>query len=181
MTIHGQIAGAAFTDEVRNNLIKIISGKISGSTLKPFEGDEAYTITQGKASGLLTGGNLSLLSAIVGTPHLDSFKNKIVFIEDVGEKPYRMDRMLTQLIHGSDLCKANGIIIGQCADCEKDADDKSWTLREVLEDRLKPLNIPTCYGLPFGHVDQNMAMPLLINVSIDATKITMTYEEEAVE
>ena len=180
VTIHGQIAGAEFTPEVAANLKSVIFGNLSGKTIAPKKEDTHYTIRSGIASGELTGGNLSLLSAIAGTPYLDSFRNKIVFIEDIGEKPYRVDRMLTQLIQATDLDKASGIALGVFEDCEMDEGDKSWTLRQVLEDRLGQLGIPVCYGLPFGHVDQNMTMPLLVRVTLDADEVSMTYEEEAV-
>ncbi len=180
MTIHGQIAGDEFTNEVMDNMKAVITGNLTGRTIRPMDDNDHYTIRGGQAKGQLTGGNLSLLSALAGTPYLDSFKNKVVFIEDLGEKPYRVDRMLTQLIQASDLSKARAIILGVFADCEKDEDDKSWTLREVLEDRLQPLGMPVCYGIPFGHVEQNLAMPTLLEVSIDADRISLTYEEEAV-
>ena len=180
VTIHGQLAGAKFTPAVTENLKALLFGYLNGKTIAPEKSSEYYTIYPGRVSGLLTGGNLSLLSALAGTPYIDTFKNKIVFIEDVGEKPYRVDRMLTQLLQATDLAKASGIALGVFADCEKEEDDKSWTLREVLQDRLGDLGIPVCYGLPFGHVDQNMAMPLLVRMTLDANAISMTYEEEAV-
>ncbi len=179
-TLHAQVAGAAFNEYVKNQLQAILKGQIKGQIIQPKESDVAFTINAGKVSGPLTGGNLSLLAAMAGTPYLDRFKNKIVFIEDVGEKPYRIDRMLTQLIQASDLSKAKGILLGNFADCEKDEKDNSWTLKEVLYDRLQPLNIPTCYGIPFGHVDDNFAMPMLTKVTMDADAITMTYDEEFV-
>ena len=181
VTIHGQVAGANFTSNVLTNLESILFGNITGKTIQPFKGALHYTITGGKASGKLTGGNLSLLSAAAGTPYIDSFKNKIVFIEDIGEKPYRIDRMLTQLIQSTDLSKANGIILGEFADCENDESDlKSFNLKQTLIDCLKPLSIPTCYGIPFGHVDQNLALPMLIEATMDADNITLRYDEEAV-
>lgn len=180
VSIHGQVGGAEFTPAVADNLQKVCFGGLEGFTMGTLGCDDPYTIVKGKATGRLTGGNLSLLAALVGTPYLDSFKGKLVFIEDVGEPPYRVDRMLTQLIHGTDLRKACGIILGQWADCEKKEGSDSFSFREVLMDRLKPLNIPCCYGMSFGHVDQNLAMPLLIKATFDAGERTLTFLEEAV-
>jgi len=179
-SVHGQVAGATFTDEVMANMRDTISGNLSNKVIRPSATEESYTIFEGRAKGHLTGGNLSLLASMAGTPFLDSFKNKIVFIEDIGEKPYRIDRMLTQLIQSTDLKKAAGIALGNFADCEKDDDDKSWTLKEVLFDRLRSLEIPTCYGFPFGHVKRNLVMPMHCKVELDASSIQLTYKEEVV-
>ena len=181
VTVHGQVAGDVMTPEVKENMGKVVFGKLSGEIIKPLPDSEQYTIIKGKVSGQLTGGNLSLLSAAAGTPYLDSFKNKIVFIEDLGERPYRIDRMLTQLIQATDLSKAKGIALGAFADCEySDPNNKAFSLKETLIDQLKPLGIPVCYGIPFGHVDRNLAMPLMINATLDSDQITLQYNEEAV-
>lgn len=179
VSVHGQISGSEFTEAVEKNLRQICFGGLTDVELRPIAGDMPYTIQPGQATGRLTGGNLSLLSSMVGTPYLDSFKDKLVFIEDVGERPYRVDRMLTQLIQGTDLCQANGIILGQWADCEKKEGTDSFSLREVLTERLAPLQIPCSYGLPFGHVDENLAMPLLVKARFDATRHTITFLEDA--
>lgn len=182
ISIHGQVSGAQFSESIWTNLDKVVSGNLSQTIIQSKNPEIGFTIAGGSVTGRLTGGNLSLLSALAGTPYLDSFANKVVFIEDVGEKPYSVDRMLTQLLQATDLSKANGIALGQWADCENDEDDhKSWTLRQVLEDRLKPLGIPVCFGLPFGHVKENMAMPMLLKVKLDANSRTIEYLEEAVD
>jgi muramoyltetrapeptide carboxypeptidase len=182
VTIHGQVAGAEFSKPIWSNLNDVLTGNLTGKVIRSAIPDAGYTINRGTATGQLTGGNLSLLAAMAGTGYLDSFANKIVFIEDIEEKPYSVDRMLTQLLQATDIHKAKGIALGQWADCENNADDKkSWSLRQVIEDRLKPLGIPTCFGLPFGHVDENMAMPLLIEVKLNAEDLTIEYLEEAVE
>ena len=120
---------------------------------------------------------------MIGTPYQIDLKNKIVMIEDVGEEPYRIDRMLTQLIATGELTKAAGIAIGVNKDCdksEKSTAPNSFTLREVIEDRIKPLNIPAVHGLSFGHIDNNSTFPIGIKAELDATNMTVKLLERSV-
>ena len=141
---------------------------------------ERYTVTQGKATGKLVGGSLTLINALIGTPHEIDFTDKIVFIEDVEESPYRIDRMLTQLIEGATFKKAAGMMIGVCKGCDKPPKPESFTLKEVILDRLEPLKIPTAYGMSFGHVANNFTIPIGIEATFDADKMTLELLEKAV-
>ncbi|AIY13626.1 S66 peptidase family protein [Cellulophaga baltica] len=141
---------------------------------------DRYTITTGKATGTLVGGSLTLINALIGTPHEIDFTDAIVFIEDVEEAPYRIDRMLTQLIQSATFKHAAGIMVGVCNGCDKPAASGSFTLREVILDRLKPLNIPAAYGMSFGHVKNNMTLPIGIKATFDADKMTLKLQEKAV-
>ena len=134
----------------------------------------------GKAKGILVGGNLSLLAAMAGTPWSLDATDKLVFLEDVGESPYRIDRMLTQLRQSANLDRAKGIILGEFVDCEADPEDNSLSLRETLEDRLKELGLPTISGLPFGHGEANCALPVGIMAELDADIGRLTFLESAV-
>ncbi|WP_158976032.1 LD-carboxypeptidase [Cellulophaga sp. L1A9] len=141
---------------------------------------DRYNITSGKATGKLVGGSLTLIIALIGTPQEIDFTNAIVFIEDVEEAPYRIDRMLTQLIEGATFKNAAAIMIGVCNGCDKPAASGSFTLKEVILDRLKPLNIPAAYGMSFGHVKNNFTLPIGINATFDADKMTVKLLEKAV-
>ncbi|GLR15421.1 S66 peptidase family protein [Portibacter lacus] len=141
-------------------------------TIEPFypvdtSYDDVKSIIPGQATGIAVGGNLSLIAAMVGTPYEIKFKDKIVFIEDVGEEPYRIDRMLTQVVESSDIARARGIVLGQFSGCNPDNPERSLSLMQVLEDRLKSLNIPCVYGLNFGHVAHNFTIPIGANVNVD--------------
>jgi len=142
---------------------------------------DRYVITSGKAEGQLCGGSLTLINALIGTPHEIDFTNKIVCIEDVEEAPYRIDRMLTQLIEGKTLKSASGIIFGVCAGCNDSSNPNSFNLKEVLIDRIKPLGIPAVYGMGFGHVKQNFTFPIGINASIDTYTLEITLLERTVK
>ena len=100
-----------------------------------------YTITGGKAQGELIGGNLSVLASMAGSKFEPDFENKIAFIEEVEEKTYRADRMLTQLVQATNLKYANGIVLGVFYKCNIN-DEPTLTLRQAITDILKPLNIP---------------------------------------
>src|SRR6185436_16026993 len=101
---------------------------------------------KGLARGQLIGGNLSLLCSLIGTPWLPDFRGRILFLEDVGEQPYRFDRMLTHLLNAGLLQQVAGIAVGLNADCEdpKASTSKEYrqTVEDVLHDRLLPLRVP---------------------------------------
>ncbi|MFI2743758.1 LD-carboxypeptidase [Zhouia sp. PK063] len=140
-----------------------------------------YTITPGKATGKLAGGNLVLLTSLMGTDFEVDCKDKIIFIEEIEERTYRIDRMLTQLISSGQLQKAAGIALGIFEGCNTGTNDKnSFTLKEVIIDRIKPLGIPAAYGLSIGHIAANCTLPIGVKATFDADAKTITLLEEAV-
>ncbi len=138
------------------------------------------TITPGKATGRLLGGNLTVLSAIVGSPYLPNFKGAILFLEDIGENIYRLDRLLTQLKLAGILQDLAGFIFGQCDRCLPDGDYASLTLEEVVWEHIQPLGIPAWYGAQIGHLENIVTLPLGTVVEIEATAGTIQMLEPAV-
>jgi len=138
------------------------------------------TITPGVATGPLVGGNLSVLSALVGTPYAARMRGAIAFLEDVDEAPYRINRMLTQLVESDELTHAAGVMFGICSRCRVRDDGPTLTLEETLRDRFEPLHIPAATGLSFGHASFNFTLPLGIRARFDATERTLTLLEPAV-
>lgn len=140
------------------------------------------TITSGKAKGKITGGNLTIISSLMGTPYEIDTKDKILLIEDVGEAPYRIDRMLTQLRLAGKLQQAKGIIVGKCHGCEPDDSRGTWDydLSQVIEEIIKPLDIPCYYGLMFGHTKDQLTLPMGLNAEMDADAMILTINESAV-
>ena len=137
-------------------------------------------ITKGKCRGKLIGGNLSLLAAMAGTPFaLRNTKGKILFIEDVGEQPYRIDRMLTQLLQSVDFKQLAGIALGIFEDCNP-KDTNSQSLLDVLKDRLGNFGIPVIYGLSFGHIRDQFTLPVGIEAELDTENSAMTFLETGV-
>lgn len=188
VTFHGPVAASEFPENTLRHfrsvlMDPVIGYKVSIPDKADLPADELYqpfVLTPGRATGKLSGGNLTLLAALVGTPFAPSYKDKIVFMEDVGEQPYRIDRMLTQMLQGSDLDKAAGIALGVFAECRPKGDAPSLTLAETLRDRLGSLGIPVLYGLPFGHVAHQMTFPYGIEAALDATEGSLILAEVAV-
>jgi muramoyltetrapeptide carboxypeptidase len=117
-------------------------------------------ISPGEAIGTLIGGNLSLIAATLGTPYEIDTRGKILFLEDVGEAPYRIDRMLTQLKLAGKLDEAAGIALDVFAGCQEEADESSFSVEEVLYDRLGNLQKPVLYKLYFGHTPLKATLPI---------------------
>lgn len=139
------------------------------------------TLYPGKARGRLVGGNLSVLAALVGSRYLPDWKNKILFIEDVGEDIYRVDRMLNHLKLAGILEQISGFIFGQCSFCTKgEGNEPSLTLSQVLIDQIQPLKIPAWYGSMIGHIRDQFTVPLGVEVEIDSQQGTILMLESAV-
>ena len=138
------------------------------------------TITPGTARGKLIGGNLSVLSAIIGSPYVPDFTGHILFIEDVGENIYRIDRMITHLKVAGILDKLSGFIFGECTNCLPNGDYASLTLEQVLNDHIKPLGIPAWIGAQIGHIEPILTFPMGIEVEINANLGTINYLEAGV-
>lgn len=134
----------------------------------------------GQARGRLLGGNLSLIAAMAGTGYLPPAKDALVFLEDVGEAPYRIDRMITQLKQAWALGEASGIALGVFAGCEKKADADSLTLATTLSEQIGPLGTPAAYALPFGHIAHQCTLPVGVEAVFDAEGRSITLLEAAV-
>lgn len=146
--------------------------------------DPAYverTIRPGVATGTLVGGNLSVLVALVATPYAARMRDALVFLEDISEEPYRINRMLTQLVQSGDLPGAAGVMFGGCTRCTTPQSQPSLTLEETLQDRLEPLHIPAASGLSFGHLANHFTIPMGVRGRFDATARTLTILEPAVK
>lgn len=128
------------------------------------------TIFPGIAEGVIVGGNLTVLTALAGSPYLPDFKDKILFLEDVEESPYRIDRMMSTLLLMGVLDQIKGFIFGQCTDCDPSSGFGSLTIKQILDDYILPLNIPAYRGAMIGHVSKQFIIPNGALVSMDATQ-----------
>jgi len=140
---------------------------------------DRYTITGGVTEGILVGGNISVLDSMIGSKFEVDFKDKIVFLEDIEEKTYRIDKMVYHLLSGSNLREAKGIVMGAMGDCNIN-DEPRLSLKTALEDLLKPLGIPVAYGISFGHISRMIAIPAGIRARFDADKCKLELLEAAV-
>ncbi|HXC04976.1 MAG TPA: LD-carboxypeptidase [Bacteroidia bacterium] len=142
--------------------------------------DLPLVLTPGIVSGTLCGGNLSVLTGMMGSDYLPDWKNKILFLEDTGEEPYRIDRMLTQLKLCGVLQNLKGFVFGKCVKCMAEEPDKAFTFQQVLEQHIKPLGIPSFAGAMIGHIENKFTLPIGIEAQLDAEKGILTLLEAAV-
>jgi muramoyltetrapeptide carboxypeptidase len=167
-----------FTEE---SFWKIITSSRKNGKLNLPEGDKIAGITKGSAKGRIIGGNLAMLMAISGTDYLPDMKDKILFLEDVSEAPYRVDRMLNQLRLMKVFKSVKGIVLGAFTECnEPDPDKRTLSLGEVIQDYMAGLKIPVVYNFPHGHIKQKVTIPYGIMVSVNSSRSTIEYLENAV-
>lgn len=158
----------------------ITSTKIIGRLTFPEE-NNLSSITKGKGSGRIIGGNLAVFSAMIGTDYLPELNKKILVIEDIGELPYKIDRILNKMRIAKLFRQLNGLILGRFIDCyEHDPSKKTLTLGEVMEDYFRDLKIPILYTFPHGHINEKVTIPFGITVNMNATKGYVEYSESAV-
>lgn len=191
ITFHSPVPLSPFTEYSRKSFLKAI-GEASplGRQGNPPESDTLRpshtlrTIVPGRATGRLVGGNLTLVSTLMGTPYELDTRGAILFLEDVGEEPYRIDRMLTQLRLAGKLDQAAGIIFGECVDCGpsdyKPFVSAGFSLGEVVDAILGRVKVPVLSGLTIGHTSDQMTLPMGLSTRLDADAGTIEILESAV-
>jgi muramoyltetrapeptide carboxypeptidase len=152
---------------LRGEAVTFANPRDKGETLAQTE-YRTKTITPGVARGRLLGGNLSVLTALLGSPYLPDFTGAVLFLEDVNEAPYRIDRMLTQLALAGVLKQAKAVIWGTCHQCDPDAGFGSLTIPDLLDDHVKPLGVPAWRGALIGHIGRQFTLPVGAEVEVDA-------------
>lgn len=168
ITFHGPMLSSPFNDEYTlNSLLNTLSEGTKPYTIKNPKNNSIKCVNKGFAEGILIGGNLCLICSTLGTPYEINMKNKILFIEDVNEEPYQIDRMLTQLLLAGKLQQCKGFIIGQFTNCISSHYERSLTLNEILDDRIFSLNKPTLTNLQAGHGSPRLTLPIGAKVKLD--------------
>ncbi len=190
VSFHGPVASSTFSDYSVAQLHAVLMEPRERTVLPIAEEQLARaesqpqlaprTFRSGRAQGRLIGGNLSTLCALVGTPYLPPTRRALLFLEEVGEAPYRIDRMLTQLRQAGLLAPAAAAMLGVFQRCEATDGEPSLTLAETLEGQLSGLGIPAAYGYSFGHVPQQYTLPVGVRASLDTEARTLTLLESAV-
>lgn len=190
VTFHGPVMLSSFTEFSAQHFRKVLFERAApGILLNPdlMSGIRRKyplrTVAAGRAEGITAGGNLSIISSLMGTPYELDSKGKILFLEDVGEQPYRIDRMLTQLRLAGKFESAAGIVFGLCSGCGPGGSQSSvWdpTLGEVLDNILGDLDIPVLYGLLFGHTSDQLTIPFGVRAKMDSEKQSVEIVESGV-
>jgi muramoyltetrapeptide carboxypeptidase len=173
VTFHGPVV-REFPKNKEQNLNAILE-LIRGETLPRLDLTDGNTLRQGKGTGKLLGGNLSLITSLIGTPFLPSFKGTILFIEERDEPLYRIDRMLTHLRLSGVFDGIQGLVAGRFEACgNMDA------IGQLLLDTVEDQDIPVMTGLPAGHGQENITLPLGLEVSIDTDQMALSFLESCV-
>lgn len=184
VTFHGPMVGVdmademdTFTEEMFWSLLT--SDRKHGPISLPEE--RARTVFPGKGTGRLLGGNLALIVSLLGTPFQPSFSGSVLFLEDIDEEPYRIDRMLVQLRNSRILGRSAAILTGQFTDCEpEDKTKPSLTVDQLLTEAARSARRPLLAHLPFGHENPKMTIPLGIRARVDAGARQIELLEPAV-
>ncbi|MES2446837.1 MAG: LD-carboxypeptidase [Bacteroidota bacterium] len=160
------------TPEALESLRKILFGEQVEYTYK-----SEFTNRIGKAEGILIGGNLSLLIAVEGSKSEMDYTDKILFLEDVGEHEYSIDRMIRLLKRAGKLANLKGLIIGAFNEISEEKIPFGQTPEEIIWDLVKEYDYPVCFSFPTGHIDDNRAMVLgkTVNLTVDTKKVDFKY------
>lgn len=167
ITFHSPMCTSTFDDFTLKSFLGTLMRGYNPFTIKNPEDIPTQYFNGEYAAGTLIGGNLSLISSLLGTSYALNTENKILFIEDVGEEPYKIDRMLTQLTLSGDLQKCSGFILGQFTNCKLPHYERSLTLTEVLQDRVLSLRKPTLINFQSGHSYPRITIPIGCNVEVN--------------
>ncbi len=190
VTFHGPVGISTFTDYSKQHLKAILMQPEKNYVMSMSDENRTMaqtapqyqlrTVRGGSAVGRLMGGNLSLVSALSGTPYAAELHARILFLEDIGEAPYRIDRMLTQLDLSQGLRTAAALLLGVFEKCEAPDSESSLTLNETVDDHLQRLRVPAVSGYSVGHIANQMTLPLGVSARLDSAAQTLTLLESAV-
>jgi muramoyltetrapeptide carboxypeptidase len=180
ITFHGSVGISDWNQFSINYLQKILLNReivVFKNTLET----PIITINSGKIQGRLLGGNLSVITSMIGSIYLPNWRDTILFVEEIGEDIYRVDRMLTQLKLAGILAQISGFIFAQCTNCSMgENNEPSLSLQQVLADHIQPLGIPAWYGSMIGHISNKFTVPIGLLGEIDADQGTIKMRETAV-
>lgn len=184
-TIHGPMIAGDFVmshhPETRRRFVRLLSGEWDPNSSIMDEktaGTGIQVLHDGSAVGPLLGGNLALVCSLLGTPWQPDFRGSLLFLEDVNESPYRIDRMLTQLHQTGVLETVGGILFGHFTQDSR-APQQGWSaaILDVLRERTEDLKIPVMAQLPFGHATPNLPLPIGIQAKLSTQSKSVTLQE----
>ena len=177
VSFHGPHPGADFPPETEASFRRVLFSVEPAGRLPRREGEpEARTLRGGRVEARLVGGNLANLASLCGTDWALSARGRILFLEDIGEPAYRVDRMMVQLERSGVLDGVLGLAFGRFTTAPGDA----HPIVDVLADFAEKLGVPAVVDLPFGHVEHNCTLPVGVNAQLDADAAQLEIIEAAV-
>ncbi len=166
--IHGIVGASKFSEYTYEQLKNFLFDNQQTFSL-PCTWNEI--IAHGSGKGISVGGNLSLLVSLIGTEFLPDFAGKVVFIEEIAEPPYKIDRMLTHLLSATNLSEAEAIIFGTFHKCSPEdfemTNEQSFTVQEIIEEKFANYSKPVLFGLNFGHIPDACIFPIGVEICVN--------------
>jgi len=181
VTFHGPCGYSTWTDFSTGYVTKAIAVGAPFTMKNPDDFlDHLHTLSPGIAEGELVGGNITVIVSMIGTAYEPDWQDKILFLEETNEEPYRIDRMFWQMKQAGIFSKVKGIVFGSFNKCFAEEPEKSFTLHEVLEQHFKGLSIPVYMGATFGHMSPKFTLPIGVMAELDADNFTIRTLERSV-
>ena len=190
VTFHGPVGSSGFTPFTVAHLEAVLMEGRAPYAMATADEHAKRAVTEpnfvqrvlrgGSAEGTLVGGNLSVLSSLVGTLYLPDVEKSLLFLEEISEAPYRVERMLTQLAQSGVLDNASAAMLGVFVKGEVPAGEESLTLTQALDDHFVARPIPSAYGLSFGHIASQWVLPIGVRARFDADAKSLTLLESAI-
>lgn len=178
ITFHGPMINSDFKDrDTITSFLDICSNNNKNYKYHLNSYKNIYCINKDCFCGKIVGGNLTMICSSLGTKYEIDTNNSILLIEEVGEAPYVVDRMLTQLIQNKKLKNCNGILLGSFKNCDSLNYSRNFTIKEIIEEKLKPLGLPLICNMPFGHDSTNITFPIGVNAEFSPKSMTLTIKD----
>lgn len=181
ITYHGPCGYSSWGDFSTEEVMKTLAIGLPRIMKNPPDNvDDIKTWSKGTAKGILVGGNLTVIASMIGTKYEPNWNNKILFLEEIKEEPYRVDRMLWQMKQAKVFDKISGLVIGSFRKCEPEEPEKSFSLEEIFMQHFSTISIPVYQGASFGHIAPKFTLPIGLNVEMDADNYTIETLEKSV-
>jgi muramoyltetrapeptide carboxypeptidase len=167
-----------FTEE---NFWRVVTSASRIGSLQNPDDEPLVAHNKGKVSGVLVGGNLSLLASLMGTPYLPNLHKAVLVLEDVDEAPHRVDRMFAQLRHAGILKNITGLVLGKFTDCvPSDPSKPHLTIEQVLQEAVSAVGCPVLTNLQYGHIAKKLTIPFGVRATLDTRTGSLKVSEGAV-
>ncbi len=182
VTFHGPMPSTCwpkFDDFTRDSMLRALTSTQPLGVLKNPEGKAPVCVVPGTCEGTLVGGNLTLIASACGTPYALDVEDKVLLLEDIGEKYYRLDSMLTQLRQAGMFEKCAGVVLGGFTECSVEYPEYTFALEEIIRDIIVPAGKPVLANMAIGHMDTKITVPLGVKCRLNATAGTLEITEAA--
>lgn len=190
VTYHGPVCSSSFDETTKSSFLHVtvdnsLNDNLDGAKSVMYSSDDLEVLHSGTAEARLVGGNLATICSTLGTPFEIDTRGAILFLEDIAEEPYRIDRMLTQLWLSGKFDEVRGVVLGVFKSCEglrraPNTPTMSPSLKQVFRSRFASMNVPVLSGLPFGHIRSKLTLPIGVRAKMDCSTKTFSLLEASV-